>query len=1189
MIQNINSTENRYITFTDMQQESISMPQSMNQVYERYMKLLEHERQITQTVYNEEDTQSALEKYLNDIKEEVKKALDISRKEMIALKAMGYDIEHMSIEEIRSLKEGHKENMPKDYTRFNHEDAVAISIKEKLEVITSQKESMFLESLKEKGDLTVNKLYENSFKGIGKKAKVEFSDEQISKILGMNGLPQTKGNMWAARLMMTNQKEVTAKDITKLQNIRAVIQGLTEKSEGQIHLDTPLMVDRQVMYTKEDIDHIKNQLNAFTDQEIAHSLKKEDILTISSLMKGASSSDALDTASKANTTNSASPSSTHTQIEHTHNIRKSLEYISKHLTPQKAQRLSKDMPLEDYAIEEVANRLKSMDEAMARDILRSSQLMQTPENLDLVSNVLANVEGIDQNIPNTALKVGELIKQGVNPYTSSIDELTGKLYLSGIRDIQQATADLIEALKANGALTSSQENKLLGLYQTITTIVNQEESIKAQVLKNGLSVSIDGLSEAAKHVREETARSVASYETGSIAELADTIKAIKQDLAQVNNLEIASVIRDNKLVTIASLREALYKNTQKVLGAKDDKETSDYTGAIDGVKKQIKQVCAKLTAEAVQKISLNMPLESIELSKLVKELTEVEESVVRDALQFAALPETEENTNIVKNTLFARQMILENRKEALGLEIGSNNTILIKEMHEALMTYGENETLPEGRFGETSAKVSDQIEGYLMRHNIPFTKENELAARALLANKMELTQENIEKVVPMLEKLDAFIKEMTPQRAASMIKEGLNPYLSSVDGILEWAAKEEFPALKMSLSEAIVKLEDSGGITKEQKSSMLGLYRILDTAEKNKEGVIGYLYKNDLPLTIEKLNEAASYIDEKKHINTAIDQNYGMLEDIKYDHKTARMMISEAKEHIEKVTSLVESFESAKLPFDENNVAAFKNMDRSLYKMIEEAFQNEAQAFQGMDTLPPSFTQKLEGIKNIHPEAIHTLMQNEIPMTISHLYWMDRLIQNPQTFTELIKETPVKLTEYPTKMKDMRKYLDEIEDEANIKKHAAIEQGNMLSYKGYKQIKEVINLQKQLTDKGVVYQIPFSLNGEFKLVNIYNKRIEESSKNKDRTRVTIIYETKILGKLKTELEIKDKSIRYKVYASDLEAAEKLKKHETDLKTFIKQIGYQVEEGNIHTQQDEEASLSKLRYKQLNLSQFEQIG
>lgn len=1187
MIQNINNRDNRYVNFADIKQEGISMPQSIDKVFESYMKLLEHERQITKTTYNQEDTQSEFEKYLNEIKEEVKNALDISRKEMAALRAMGYDIEHMSLEEIRFLREAHKESLPKDYTRFSSEDALDANIEEKLEVIASQKESMFLESLKEKGELTVNKLYENSYKGVGKKARVDFTDEQISKILDMNGLPSTRGNVWAARLLMENQREVTAKDVTKLQNIRSIAQGLQRKKEGALDVDAPLMVDRQVMYTKDDIDHIKTQLSTLTDQQIANSLGDGDTPTINSLRASALSND---TGDRGNT------ATTPLQKGNAKSIRQSLEYICRHLTMQKAQKLSKDMPLEDYPIWEVEAKLKSMDEAIARSVLRSTELPQTSENMGIVSKTLAVIEGIEQNIPNIASRIGELIKQEVNPDTSSIDELTGKLYLSGLKDVQNAIADLIEALGSNGSSQSSKGNSLFELYQTVTAIINEEESIKGHLLKNGLSVSMDSLSQAAAHVREESAYSEVSSQIDKAEEMEETIKAIKKDLRQVKGSDIATVLNENKIVTIESLREALYKNTKKALGVRDDTELKNYTeskaytGDIDAVKKQIKQVCAKLTAQAVQKMSLSMPVESMELSKLITELNKAEEQVIHDALESAGLNKTEENTNIVKNTIFARQLISENKEEALGLEISSNDKILIKEMHEALMAYGENETLPEKRFGETSARVSDQIGSYLINHNIPDTQENELAARALLANKMEITKENIEKVVPMLDKLDAFIKEMTPQRAAGMIKEGLNPYSSTIDSILEWAAKEEFPELKTSLSEAIVKLEDSGAITKEQKSSMLGLYRILDTAEKNKEGIIGYIYKNDLPLTVEKLNEAASYIDDKKHINAAIDERYGMLEDVKYDHKTARMMISEAKKHIDKVTSMVESFENASLPLDEKNVKAFQDIDKSMYKMIEEAFQNEMKSFEGMETLPPSFVQKLEGVKNLSPETIHTLMQNEIPMTLSSLYWMDRLIQNPQTFMEIIKEAPVKIAQYPDKMKDINRYLDEVEDEANIKKHAAIEKGDMLSYKGYKQIGEVIRLQKQLTDKDVVYQIPFSLNGELKMVNIYfNNKIEESNRNKDKTNITILYETKTLGKVKTELEIRDRNIRFRVYARDLEAAEKLKSHEDGLRKLVGQLGYKIEEGSFRAQQDGEAFVSTLKYKKLNMSQFEQIG
>jgi outer membrane protein assembly factor BamA len=191
---------------------------------------------------------------------------------------------------------------------------------------------------------------------------------------------------------------------------------------------------------------------------------------------------------------------------------------------------------------------------------------------------------------------------------------------------------------------------------------------------------------------------------------------------------------------------------------------------------------------------------------------------------------------------------------------------------------------------------------------------------------------------------------------------------------------------------------------------------------------------------------------------------------------------------------------------------------------------------------------------------------------------------------ELVKEAPLQLNEYPVKMKDMHRAIDNLEKEAKSRKHQAVESGDMPAYKTYKQISELVKLQKQLTDKDVVYQIPFSLNGEVKLVNVYfNRKVQETGKSRDTTHVTILYETKSLGKLKTELEVTGKKVHFTIYANNLEAAEKLRKHEHSLKNFIGQLGYQIEESSIKTQQNDENHVSDVKYKTLNMSQFEQIG
>ena len=239
--------------------------------------------------------------------------------------------------------------------------------------------------------------------------------------------------------------------------------------------------------------------------------------------------------------------------------------------------------------------------------------------------------------------------------------------------------------------------------------------------------------------------------------------------------------------TIGNRRETMHKNTKKVHDKADGRndivrsqeglitEAKEDIDKILETKEQINESRARLSASAAIKISEKMPLESAELSKVVKELIALEEIEIDIAIKEIKLEDTEVNKQLIKDTLRATYEMSNHKEWTVGLEMNQEAKLTIEDFSKVLTSYEGHFLQVEKRFGETVGKVEEQIEDFLLHEQIPTTIENIQAAKALISNQVDITQENMREATEVMTKINVFLEEMTPERAAIFIKEGINP------------------------------------------------------------------------------------------------------------------------------------------------------------------------------------------------------------------------------------------------------------------------------------------------------------------------------------------------------------------------------------------------------------------------------
>ena len=216
-------------------------------------------------------------------------------------------------------------------------------------------------------------------------------------------------------------------------------------------------------------------------------------------------------------------------------------------------------------------------------------------------------------------------------------------------------------------------------------------------------------------------------------------------------------------------------------------------------------------------------------------------------------------------------------------------------------------------------------------------------------------------------------------------------------------------------------------------------------------------------------------------------------------------------------------------------------------------------------------------------------MKNNVPLTVSNIYWMDKINENPNLYAQVLEEHQLLKEELPEHLEELEAQLEALEAKAKAEKELAVTTGDFVGYRSYKQMEEVAHTQKQLIQQEGLYQIPFVVNGEQKLINLYIQKDGKSASEKENSLKAIIsYETKNLGTVTAYVEMKDSGISYKVQGEDEVATDKLKQSGEYLKNLIEQLGYSIYKSEYDVAKEANISSAPVQVMKKGDSLFEEV-
>lgn len=195
--------------------------------------------------------------------------------------------------------------------------------------------------------------------------------------------------------------------------------------------------------------------------------------------------------------------------------------------------------------------------------------------------------------------------------------------------------------------------------------------------------------------------------------------------------------------------------------------------------------------------------------------------------------------------------------------------------------YETMQTEPRADMGDSIRKAFRNVDDILTDMNREPSEENRRAVRMLGYNRLEISEENLERALELDGKVQNLFRDLKPGRVLQMIRDGVDVLHTDIDELDAYLReqKSEFVQENEDFARFLHKLDKSGDITAEERESYIGIYRLMRQVEKADGKAQGYLLGSEALLTMENLL-AAVRSGKKGYMDYRIDENFSGVDSI---------------------------------------------------------------------------------------------------------------------------------------------------------------------------------------------------------------------------------------------------------------------------------------------------------------------
>lgn len=544
------------------------------------------------------------------------------------------------------------------------------------------------------------------------------------------------------------------------------------------------------------------------------------------------------------------------------------EYTSSQLE-RAVSRVKKQRTQKQDAIEREVTKEQERQDSLERHLQDKAPL--TPENLSRVSHAVEMAEAVtdySQASMKFFIATGRAV---ITPETIQAAMTAA--------DGEQIKGDII----SRGAIP---QNEVSGEED----FAQLEDQISG-ILAEGNIEATDEAMEVARFLYENdlpvTAENVKLYQ--SLEELKDLNPDVLID--RITDSMLDGIQPEKADLTKLSLNEAA-ELVQDLLDAEDSDLQRVYTTEADFVraKRQLEEIRLVMTAEAARNMaSKGIRIDIENLENIVEELRQQEQQLTKGILEETGIPVTQENVDVMQSTLESARQVLAAPVEMLGTTRPLMGVQTLQEMAQtAVSMTGEKlqqayeavgtEVRPD--LGDHISKAFQNVDSILQELNLEQTAANGRAVRILAYNRMPLTEDNILDMKAYDSKVTTLMQNLKPPVVAELIRQQVNPLQMTIEELDEKVLdiqRENMPAEDISFRKYLWKMDRQHGLSKQERESMIGIYRLLDKVQKSDGAVIGQVIKEGRELSFSSLL-SATRSRRAAGMDVALDETFGGLE-----------------------------------------------------------------------------------------------------------------------------------------------------------------------------------------------------------------------------------------------------------------------------------------------------------------------
>lgn len=846
--------------------------------------------------------------------------------------------------------------------------------------------------------------------------------------------------------------------------------------------------------------------------------------------------------------------------------------------------------IESYNNENIGDSKNTINAKIAIRKLAENGVKITNKNIDTLESVISKTAKIE-NLTDSAL-----INILSNENNFTLENVYRTKYLAKTTDTSERLSDqLIKDLEDD--IEKRLENENL-------EVTNENLAESKFLVRNNIPLNKTNLSrikflrnfkadENIENILDKAANNIKKDINVSEIELLDNKNKVNKEklideydqiikmIPDVKNENITDVLNKNNPVTLNNL----------MLSLKNEKINTNNTANsnISDIKLQLATLQSKLTYEAANRLAnKNISINTIPLKNAINTLKELEKENYATNLKFMNVEETPKNVNSMYNLFNILKGFNKVNDNVLTDVMSKKVDFTIKGIDNSIKSYANLDTyntfatIPNAKYKDSFNKVKDQFAELLANMDINPTKQNIKAATILSKNNINVNDENITQIKLIDSKINEISNKLHPNIAALIIGEGVNPMDLHVDQVLNYIEKYKDNYAETTadkISNHILEMDKQKNIDEKTRSSMIAIYRMLNTIKNNDSASLGVALKNSTNLTLGNLMEASKYYTKTKGINEAIninvDSNFGEVKESIVPENSIRATLENSKSNEYEYNKINLDNISEKL--DPNILKDILKNDENVYEKPLEELILEVNEYEktnekinniNMETMKNSLD-LLNDVLVTSPNSVYFMQMNQIPLTMHNITFSKRIIDNQNYVFEQINDvaniestSQLEDLSLSTKLDGMKNGVTPDDIMHNMSKQLEMVEKSTTDTRTIKKIKlarnaiKIQNFINKSKNTGV-FALPIKLHDKIASLNMHV--LTNNLSDNEETNAFMALDTTNLGDVSIGIKQKRNKVNLKISTEDKNSLEALKHNESILVEYLREEGIKVDE------------------------------